>query len=449
VFVDRTRRVSVRIRNQVPVVRSIFDTVQEREVTFLAASISYYSLVSLVPLLTLGIVVAAYVGGDELRAQVLTLAGEFLLPAGSEVVGRALGDPSGGGALSVASLLITTWGALKLFRGLDIAFSRVYGSSAGGLVDQVKDGAVALAALGVGTLGVAVVTAVIAALDVPALDLLSPLFLLVLLSAAFFPLYYVFPDVELRPRQALPGTVFAAVGWSVLGVAFGLYASLAGASVAGALGAILLLMTWFYFSGILVLFGAVINAVLADKVAGGEKPGDRTAIDRQVQHARARRDDRTMSEDDDQRAETVEGDGRVDADRDGRADVDPRGAPDIEQLERRVEELRADLDSFEDDVDARTVEKPELESELKRYVRSRLRRGKARGWGPYLVLLYGTVTTIAAFALLQDDLLSVVAMLIIYLSTLGLYVLFVVFGVGLGAVGFPGRLVDWVRDRRA
>lgn len=419
----------------------MFETVQEREVTFLAASISYYTLVSLIPLLTLGVVAATYVGGAELQAMVQELAGAYLLPTGSQVVTEALGDPSGQSALSVVSLGITTWGALKLFRGLDIAFSRIYGSDAGGILDQVRDGGVALAAIGLGTLGVAVVTAVIAALDVPALDLLSPLLLLGLLCVSFFPLYYVFPDAGLTPRQAVPGTVFAAVGWSVLGIGFGLYASVAGSSVAGALGAILLLMTWFYFSGILVLFGAVINAVLAGKVTRDGKPSDRDDIDRQVQHASVRRDDRTMSVDDDERAETTEGDRR--------SDVDPRGAPDIEQLERQIEELRSDLDGFEDDVDARTVKKPELESELKRYVRGRIRRGKARGWGPYLVLLYGTVTTIAAFAFLQDDLLSVAAMLIIYLSTLGLYVLFVVFGVGLNAVGFPGRLVDWVRDKRA
>ncbi|SDQ84542.1 YihY family inner membrane protein [Halopelagius longus] len=419
----------------------MFETVQEREVTFLAASISYYTLVSLIPLLTLGVVVAAYVGGDELQTVVQELAGEYLLPSGSQVVTQALGDPTGQSALSVVSLGITTWGALKLFRGLDIAFSRIYGSSAGSIADQLRDGSIALVAIGLGTLGVAAATAVIAALDVPVLDLLSPLLLLGLLCVAFFPLYYVFPDVGLTPRQALPGTVFAAVGWSALGVGFGLYASVAGSSVAGALGAILLLMTWFYFSGILVLFGAVINAVLAGKVTTDGKPSDRTGIDRQVQHDSVRRGDRTMSVDDDVRADATEGDSG--------ADVSPRGAPDIEQLEREIEELRADLDGFEDDVDARTVEKPELESELKRYVRSRMRRSKARGWGPYLVLLYGTVTTIAAFAFLQDDLLSVVAMLIIYLSTLGLYVLFVIFGVGLNAVGFPGRLVDWVRDKRA
>lgn len=427
---------SVRSRSQLSVIRSVVDTVQEREVTFLAASISYYTLVSLIPLLTLGLVVASLVGGEALRAYVLDLAQQYLLPSGSELVAEALGDPTGQGALSVVSLGVTLWGALKLFRGLDIAFSRIYGSEAGGIVDQLRDGVVALGSLGAGTIGVAVATAVIAVLDVPFVDFVSPLLLLCLLVAAFFPLYYVLPDAGLSAREALPGTLFAAVGWALLGVAFGVYASAAGASVAGALGAILLLVTWFYFSGVLLLTGGVVNAVLAKKVTAG--PRDGAPRDRQVQHTSARRTDRTMSVDDASGPEES-----------SETDVEPRGAPDIEQLEDRVEELRTDLDAFESDVEERTVERPDVEAELERYVRRRMRQGKARGWGPYLVLLYGTTVTIAAFFLIQDDLLAVVAMLVTYLSTLGLYVLFVVFGVGLNALGVPGRLVDWVRDRRS
>lgn len=150
-----------------------------------------------------------------------------------------------------------------------------------------------------------------------------------------------------------------------------------------------------------------------------------------------------MSADDAKTPDDAEPDGTGDA----TTDVDPDGAPDIAQLERELEELRADLDAFEDDVESRTVDRPDVESEMRRYVRGRLRRGKARGWGPYLILLYGTVATIAAFYFLSD-LLAVVAMLIIYLSTLGLYALFVVFGVGLNALGIPGRALDWIRDRR-
>jgi hypothetical protein len=127
----------------------------------------------------------------------------------------------------------------------------------------------------------------------------------------------------------------------------------------------------------------------------------------------------------------------------------PRGAADISEMEARIEELRADLDAFESDVRDRTVEKPTLESELKRYVRRRVRRGKARGWGPYLVLLYGTVMTLGAFYFLGDSpAYAILAMLVLFLSTLGLYTLFILVGLSLDALTVPGRAVDAVRERR-
>ncbi|ELZ73939.1 YihY/virulence factor BrkB family protein [Haloferax sp. Atlit-10N] len=443
---------SAKIRTVVPVARAVVDTIREKEISFLAASISYYALVSLIPLLVLGVVVATAVGGAELQAQLQTLVERYLVPTGQDLVEEALTDRAGQGSVGAVSLALTVWGALKLFRGLDIAFSRIYGSEAGGLLDQLRDGTIALASIGVGTIGVAVLTALLGLLDVPFLQLLSPLLLLLTLCAAFFPLYYVFPDADLSPRQVVPGTVFAAVGWTVLGIGFGVYASVAGASVAGALGTLLLLVTWFYFSGLILLSGAVVNAVLAG--VGGDAlpaeprdpPGGPPGVDRQVQHTGGRHDARTDMSDD--RGDT-DGPRTEDAgDAETGASVSPRGAPDIEELESQVEELRADLDAFEDDVTDRTVEKPKLEAELKRYVRRRMRRGKARGWGPYLVLGYGVVLTLGAFYYLQSDLIAVVAMLIIFLSTLGLYVLFVIFGIGLNALGLPGRAVDAVRERR-
>ncbi|PSQ12325.1 ribonuclease BN, partial [Halobacteriales archaeon QS_7_68_65] len=63
-----------------------------------------------------------------------------------------------------------------------------------------------------------------------------------------------------------------------------------------------------------------------------------------------------------------------------------------------VETLRADVVAFADEVEERIVGRDALESDLERYVRKRQRRGHARGWGPYLVLLYGTAMTIGAFA---------------------------------------------------
>jgi hypothetical protein len=333
------------------------------------------------------------------------------------------------------------------------AVPRIYGYPVSPILRQLSDGIVALVTLGAAVVAVAVATAVVAVVDVPFVGGVGPLLLMFFLIIAFVPLYAVIPDVSVPLRGALPGAVLAAVGWAGVSAGFGVYTrSVTG--VAGALGGVLLLVTWFYVSGILVLTGAALNAVLAGRLtpAAGLDDGRPRDRDRQVQQPRGRDSDRTMSADDATTADDAAGDpagGAGDAPDGAGTEIDPRGAPDIEGLDRRVEELRAELESFEDDIEARTVDRPTLKADLERYVRGRLRRGKARGWGPYLVLLYGTVATISAFYLLDDDLLAVAAMVIIYLSTLGLYALFVAFGVGLNALGVPGRFVDWIRDRRS
>jgi hypothetical protein len=116
-----------------------------------------------------------------------------------------------------------------------------------------------------------------------------------------------------------------------------------------------------------------------------------------------------------------------------------------------VADLREELAEFEDDVQSRTVDRDEMRGELERYVRRKLRRGHARGWGPYVVLLYGTVMTLGLLYTprLQGDGWVVLAMIIIWLSTLGLYVLFVLFGLTFSVLGIPGRLRDRVQEWRS
>jgi len=431
----------------VGVVRAVADAVQRTDATFVAASLAYYAFVSLIPLLALVVVVATVVGGEALSGEVIALVGDLLTPAAQEGLLDAFRGDTGRSGVTVVGVVLTTWGALKLFRGLDRAFGKVYGTTPGGIVAQLQDAVLVLVSVGAGVAGVVVVGGVVAFLPLPGARFVAPLSLLFALVAAFFPLYYVFPDADVTARQALPGTVFAAVCWTLLGVGFGIYATVAGSSaVYGLLGGILLLVTWFYLGGVVLLVGAVLNAVLAgrsfaDDGGGLTAPDARAARrgdpDRQVQHPSVRHDGTTAM------SESPEGtDGDEKSDR-----TEPRGAPDIGELEAEIERLRADLDDFERDVSDRTVEKPKLEAELKRYVRRRMRRGKARGWGPYLVLLYGTAMTIAGFVLL-DDLLAVIAMVVIFLSTLGLYVLFVLFGIGLNVLSVPGRARDWVGERR-
>jgi YihY family inner membrane protein len=423
-------------------IRRVADLAVDRQVTFLAAAIAYYAFVSLVPALLLLVVVATAVFGETVAAELVASAGEFLTPAGEEAVTAAVFSAGGRTGASLLGVGVLLWSTLKVFRGLDTAFVSLYGGEeAPGFLKQVVDAASVVVGVGVGIGVMVAVGAFVAAADaVPLVEAASVLALPVFLAAVFLPMYYLLPQPRIAVREALPGAAFAAVCWTLLQAGFQVYA--AGAAqyqVYGVIGGILLLITWLYLAAAVVVLGGAVNVVFSGREGevndgrdGGfgapAAPSD-DAADRQLQHDRGRPTGMNGESD-------PEGD-------DGER---PRGAPDVAALEAEVRELRSQLDEFEDDVERRTVDKPEVESELKRYVRSRMRRGHARGWGPYLVLLYGTVLTLAALTSLQG-IYAVGAIVVLGLSTLGLYTIFVVVGIGLNLIETPGKALDYARRR--
>ena len=423
--------------------RRVVDVAIDRQVTFLAAAIAYYAFVSLIPALLLLVAVATAVFGEAIAGELVAAAGGFLTPAGEEAVADALssaGGRTGAGVLGVGVLL---WSTLKVFRGLDTAFAELYGVKAPpDVVKQLTDAGSVVLGVGVGVGVMVGVGAFVAAADaVPVVEAVSILALPAFLAVVFLPMYYLLPQPRVGLREALPGAAIAAVGWTLLQTGFQVYAASAGQyQVYGVIGGILLLVTWLYLAAVVVVVGGVVNVVLAGRdrtipasgagLGSGSTETDRAA-DRQLQHGRGR-----------PTGMNGESDGAGDAGDEER----PEGAPDVAALQEDIARLRAEFDEFEDDVERRTVDKPAVESELKRYVRSRMRRGHARGWGPYLVLLYGTVLILGAFSFL-DGLYAIAAMLILGLSTLGLYTLFIIVGIGLNLLETPGKALDYARDR--
>jgi hypothetical protein len=139
----------------------------------------------------------------------------------------------------------------------------------------------------------------------------------------------------------------------------------------------------------------------------------------------------------------------------GGEDRDADAPEDQESLREKLDDLREDVDEFEAEIEDRTVHREEIEDDLRSYVRGRIRRGHARGWGPYLVLLYGTAMTIGAFVELSG-VWAILGMIVIWLSTLGLYVLMLLVGLGIAALSTPGRamravqgLIDTLRNVRS
>lgn len=263
-----TVRLRRRVENATTVGRAIVTEFQEERITFMARSVAYSAFVSLLPLLLLLLVVASLIGGESMAQSVLALTEQYLTPAAQETITGSLTQASGQFSFSLLGVAALLWGVLNVFRGLDTAFSALYRDEATeGLLDQVRDGLVVLGAILLGLVAMVGAGLAVAFLpDLPFVRLLNVLFLLVALTVVFLPMYYVFPDVSVSVREVLPGTVTAAVGFAALQALFGLYVSMAGANeLYGAIGGIILLVTWLYFGSLVLLLGAALNVVLAGR----------------------------------------------------------------------------------------------------------------------------------------------------------------------------------------
>ncbi|MDZ7746739.1 MAG: YihY/virulence factor BrkB family protein [Halobacteriales archaeon] len=413
-------------------VRTVVTVVRSDQITFIAASLAYYAFISLLPLLLLTVVAVSVIGGPELAATLGSAAANSFGQQAGALVESALVDAAGRSGATVVGTGILVWSALKLFRGLKIAFTTIYGTvDEQSIFDQFRDGFVALVGVGLGiastvAVGFAVARINFSVAGIDIADIAGTGLLVLGLLLVFLPLYYVLPDRGVvTVREAVPGALVAALGWTGLQVGFRLYAEQAATYQAyGVLGGVLLLVTFLYIGGIILLVGVVVNAVLAGRIDGQSDLADVVT------------------------GET--GGGSLSAigttTLDVSEDADERDGPAAERDEE-LRELRERLAEFEDEVEERTVTRDDLERDLKRYVRRKLRSGKARGWGPYLVLLYGTAMTLGAFTQLSGP-WAILAMLVIWLSTLGLYALMLIVGGGLSAAQLPFKLRDTIADRR-
>lgn len=409
---------------------------RDEQVTLLAAGVAFYGFLSLVPLTLLALGIAASIGGETLAAQLSVAASDILTPAAREVLAETIIDETSRQSATVVGILGLLWGSSRVLRGLDRAFSRVYGTvGAKSLFDTFWDATIVAISSSLGLVAVGVLEFLIRFVPGFGLPIVGQLFVVMGLIATFLPLYVIFPDASVGIREALPGTVIAAVGWVALSGTFSLYTDFAtGYTIYGALGAVFLVLVWLYVGAIILVFGAVLNATLADR-----------EVDRQLQSPRGRQVSTEAMTDDatgaDEGATEDRASDRASARTHDRAD-------DPEVLREEIERLRDRVETFEDDVEDRTVRKESLESELKRYVRRRVRRGHARDWGPYIVLLYGTAMSIAAFYFLAGP-WAILSLLVVWTSTLGVYMLMVLFGFGISMLDVPGRLRDAIGERRS
>ena len=254
----------------------------EERISVAAAGMSFHALNALVPLVLFVLVSASTFGRLATVSRVVELLAGPKATQVQSLLRRVTRETSGRTLAVVIALVILLWSGLRLFSVANETFTSVYGThERRSLLNRVRDVLLAFTTV-VGGVVLAVVLGVTLtfALQGLAVAVLTPLALVALLTVVFLPMYYIFPEPEMTIRLALPGSLFAATAWTVSGLALRVYAS-ASTSVQlyGVVGAFLLLLSWLYVGGFVLMVGVVLNAVRGGHVDPDERwvPGDDSA----------------------------------------------------------------------------------------------------------------------------------------------------------------------------
>jgi membrane protein len=103
-----------------------------------------------------------------------------------------------------------------------------------------------------------------------------------LISEGFAIVYYFAPDAEQRWRWVMPGAYVGTLLWLAISIGFRFYIVHFSDfnKMYGSIGAVIVLLLWFYLSGLVLLFGAELNSELEHaspygKAEGEKVPGER------------------------------------------------------------------------------------------------------------------------------------------------------------------------------
>jgi membrane protein len=252
-----------RAARTVEVLRAIVHEARVEKLTFMAGSIAYHAFLSILPLVLLVLTVVERTQNVAVRDSVLGIMQAVLTEESSQLLQQGVTDADA--SVSLLGLAFLVWGALRIFRGLDTAFSDIYETGANNSFgDQLADGLLMLLTVALALVGVSLVANVVSvAVDGVAGRLLRAVATAVGLFVVFYPMYYIFPDTDMSPVEVIPGAVFAAVGLTVAQALFTTFK--AGGAGTNIVASILVLLTWLYIIGLIVLLGATVNAVLSNR----------------------------------------------------------------------------------------------------------------------------------------------------------------------------------------
>jgi membrane protein len=259
----------------------------------LAAQLAYYFFFALFPTLLFLVALASYFPVATLIDDLFGTLGGFMPPEALKLLTDQVTKISGSedtGLMTLGMLLAVSSSSAAMTAIID-TLNRAYGIDEGRPWWLVRLTAIAL------TVGVALFILVSFALVIvgPMLATklatawhLGPVFewswkilqwpvIFALVSVGFALIYYFAPDAEQDWIWLTPGSIFATVLWLTASLAFKYYVANWGnyTETYGLIGAVMILLLWFYISGLVILVGAEMNAEIEHASPHGKDFGEK------------------------------------------------------------------------------------------------------------------------------------------------------------------------------
>lgn len=269
-----------RIESAYSFTRIVYEDFIRDNGSLMAAAVSFYTFLALVPLALIAVAIVGYVLGSPERAQEIVL--QYLREAGvsdgSQVTDVVREVVLGRGIAAAVSLAILLWSGTTAVANLTKAVNIVWDvQETRGFIQTRFLAAGVLLLLGI-LLGISFAITVfmswIRGLDrevfgirpgeLPFIWEFLGYLLPVLVSITTFTIFYrVMPNIRVKLKVALTGGVFAGLLWELAKVAFNYYVgNIADYSrIYGSLGGIILLLVWIYYSAIVTILGAEVASV--------------------------------------------------------------------------------------------------------------------------------------------------------------------------------------------
>ncbi|KPH75147.1 YihY/virulence factor BrkB family protein [Oceanobacillus caeni] len=259
--------------------RQLFKRMDDVDVFGLAAQLAYFFLLSLFPFLLFLLNLIGYlpINVESVMEIMDVYAPDEIMTLIESNLDQLLSQANGG-LLSIG-IIGTLWAASNAINGIMKAFNRAY--------DIDEDRSFLATRLIAIVLTIAMVLVIIISLLLPVFGQiigeyifsfigLSDSFLQlwgtlrwVLSSVIFFIvllfLYKLAPNKHIYFRETIWGTIIGTIAWQIVSYGFSFYVStFANYSVKyGSLGAIIIMMIWFYLLGAIIIIGGIINSVIS------------------------------------------------------------------------------------------------------------------------------------------------------------------------------------------